>query len=63
MKNSDDIRADVKEYAFGKWNRNLTEDQITSCIKFMEKKKLSVFHGHIWPSVRKVDGKEIETSE
>lgn len=49
-----DLRQEVKRKCSNDWNLTLTEDQITSCLVKMEKTKLSLFHGQIWPNVRSV---------
>lgn len=49
-----DLRKEVQRKCKNDWNLDLDEDQITSCLVKMEKTKLSVFHGQIWPNVRNV---------
>lgn len=49
-----DLREEVKRKCKNDWNLDLNEDQITSCLVKMEKTKLSIFHGQIWPNTRSV---------
>lgn len=49
-----DLREEVKRKCKNDWNLDLSEDQVTSCLVKMEKTKLSIFHGQIWPNTRSV---------
>jgi hypothetical protein len=55
------LRKEIRLKAFYDSGVELSEDLITMGIMFMEKMKVSFFHGHVWINRRKSDG-EIRTT-